>query len=103
MTAQKMADRRLRLFSTGLALSLCLHLLTAPVAHSRVAALPSPEDFAAFFDAALPAQLAAEQVAGAMAAVVHRGELVYAKGYGCLPGRQSCNWRSRASSTCTLM
>jgi CubicO group peptidase (beta-lactamase class C family) len=82
MTAQKMADRRLRLFSTGLALSLCLHLLTAPVAHSRVAALPSPEDFAAFFDAALPAQLAAEQVAGAMAAVVHRGELVYAKGYG---------------------
>jgi proline iminopeptidase len=54
---------------------------TQPV-HGSVPALPTPAAFAAFFDAALPEQLAAEGIAGAAAAVVHKGELVFAQGYG---------------------
>lgn len=39
-------------------------------------------DFEAFFDSALQEQMAAENIVGAAAAVVHQGELAFAKGYG---------------------
>jgi pimeloyl-ACP methyl ester carboxylesterase len=57
-------------------------LVETQLTQSSAAALPTPAAFAAFFDAALPEQLAAEEIAGAMAAVVHKGELVFAQGYG---------------------
>ena len=82
MTTQKKPDKHHYLFCILLALGICLSGATTAAVHGSTPELQTPEAFAAFFDAALPEQLASEQVAGAMVAVVHKDELVFAKGYG---------------------
>lgn len=71
------------------ALILACSLVLAPAASATQAeaALPShpaatKADLATFFDGLMPAQLARDDIAGAYVAVVAKGEVVFAKGYG---------------------
>lgn len=71
-----------RLFS-GLLIAVFCFLLVYPI--QVVKGLPAenaPVAYAAFFDAALPEQLAKEHIAGAAVSVVQGNEIVFAKGYG---------------------
>lgn len=82
MMTQQISGRRLRVLSLVLALSLLANLLTGSAAQADTHRKLDAATIAAFFDEVLPAQLAREHVAGAMAAVVYNGETVFAKGYG---------------------
>lgn len=71
-----------RLFS-GLFIAVFCVLLVNPVQVVKSSpADTAPVDYEAFFEAALPDQLAKEHIAGATVAVVQGSELVFAKGYG---------------------
>lgn len=68
-------------------LATALFLAIVAIAQGRAAATgPAPEmtaaDVGAFLDGALPAQLAREDIAGAVVAVVKDGGLLFEKGYG---------------------
>lgn len=82
MTTQRSSGARTQLLALAVIVSLLAQWLAAPRAHANPPARLSAATISAFFDATLPAQLAHEHVAGAMAAVVHNGETIFAKGYG---------------------
>lgn len=62
--------------------ALCLNGVTPPAGANGAWVGVSPADLQSFFDAVLQEQLDAEHIAGAAAAVVQSGELVFARGYG---------------------
>ncbi len=71
----------------ALILTCSLVLVPAASAATAEAALPShpaptKEDLRTFFDGLMPSQLARDDIAGAYVAVVVKGEVAFAKGYG---------------------
>lgn len=82
MNREKLARIWIRALAVLSLASLSLSVLDASSVTAGSISSQTSNGFSAFFDAALPEQMAAEHIVGATVAVVKDGELAFAKGYG---------------------